>query len=198
MNRQSTKVIFGVLIVAALVVLLWSGVATEDTTPTSLVNDGPDSQILGASVTSYDSSGQVNYELEAASISYYESTGLYTIELPMIAYMSPTGEEWRLTAETALVDADESTGPSTGRSVFYLQGNVSIDGPQSNFRTTSLVYTPSTDMVKAVDEVSIEHAGSSVAAHGLEINLSTGSYILNTEDEAKSQMQLQVPGTGSK
>ena len=191
-KKHSVKLIAGIVIAALLVFLLWNGIAVDDQLVLDPEPSGPDTEMIGVSMDSYDSKGELVYKLTSDSIAYERETSVYQISNPAIWHYDEDAKTWQLKADRASVETKSSGGELLDDPIMHLRGEVSIEGPTGSFRGTSLTYNPSQHTVSTPYEVSIEYEGSSVTAEGMKLDLQSGEYELNTGTESSTQSVMRI------
>ena len=188
----------GVLVLGGVIWLLWSGIAVDVGLHSEVEPEGPDTEIIGATVRTYGDQDSLLYEMTADVMVYNRNEGVYHVKRPRIRNAS-ADEDWLLTAGEAVISMPSTEDTLTQPSRITLTDGVLLEGPSGKFRTTTVFYDPKEQIVVAPEAVSLEQANQSTQAVGMRLDLTTGHYDLNTHAEGKTQVivNLQTESEGT-
>ncbi len=183
MNRRTA--IAGILLLGALV-SGWSLMSRMDKGPTEQVDIGgrPDYLLNDFELVVLDAAGKESFTLRAPVLA--RDPVLETMDVTTPVFLIPAkqkdGDAWEVRARTGWISADGDE--------LRLRGDVNAvsDGRQSDrisIDTQQLNVFPDADRVDSAVQVTVNRPGSILRGNGLEVNLATKQYTLQSEVKSR-------------
>jgi len=180
--------LFTTLVSAALLTWVFARVTDEQAVPSTDSDSSPQSYyLLGALMSFTNDEGQIYYRVRAERVEQQAEDESFVLNDISVEYAPETDVQWSITAARGLASAS--------RDILHLQENVRLayapGGSQEEtvFETNELRLYPDAFLATTDQTITMSRGGSEVTATGLELNLETDFWKLESDVAIHSQRQ---------
>lgn len=184
MMRQGFLSIAGILVVGLLVLMLLNELDHVRVKPETDSSNAPDIILTGASLSTYDEAGNLQYRVTASHIEHLERAGATLLDEPRLE-LHTSRETWQVSAGSGKVDQDNRS--------LLLEGNVEarLDGPSAVvLKTARLLYHVREQRLELPEAVDIRHPGGHTRAGTLNADIAAGKLNMQQGVETRYAVDL--------
>ena len=171
-------IVLSTLILAFALTINWFMTESDETVDFTPRN-APDLYMLNATISQFDSEGELQHRIAANRFTHFPLTDLTTMKFPALALGRAKGSEpWEITSSEGRILASSDYREEIVELWNNVLASQMIDGSSFvNIQTNSLSVYPARDYVETDEPVFIDNQSGRTTAAGMKAFLDTGKFL---------------------